>query len=168
MAEYCQSNSNSYSGVSANNFRGNEINTPNSVIGVDCTGITGYMFTDGAVGTVTGKVYNSSHVLQKTWSSIDASTITDSELPYSFTGSSYTIQSDDIVGFEADLSSGSVDIMIATTTQTGWKRVERDSGVWSTPTDTVALKMCLTDDPAPSSGGTVMPPPYANIGLSGL
>ena len=146
--EFCQSNSNTASGFKEDEFRGNVIVSGNSVIGASCTALTLYISGESTPeGTIYARVYNDSGVLQHTWNSINSSSgewIDGTITAFTFTGSAYTIQEDDRVGLEADMTQGLGEIAVSTSAQTGWERIERNDGSWSTPTTTVAIKMCIT------------------------
>jgi hypothetical protein len=168
MAQYCQSNQDTFSGFSEQNAVGNVVTSSNSVVGKNATALTGYLRDGGsATGTIYARVYNSSGVLQATFGSIDASTLTGSEATYVFTLSSgsHTVATSDRFVFEADFSTGSAESAVATSAQSGWERIEFKDGSWTTPTVTVAIKMCITATAAPSTSTTLLPPPIAMVNL---
>ena len=168
MAEHCQSNSNATGGITDGNALGNSITSGNLLIGNSTTQLTGYLgYGSPMTGTIYGRVYDSSGSLVHTYGSVDASTLTDEEESVLFTGGgTYTISSSDRVVFELDVSAGNARYDVQTTAESGWKRVERESGSWSTPEDNVAVKMCITYSASPpSTGGTLLPPPIAWVNV---
>ena len=150
--QFCQSNGGALEGMGDDNaFFGNVITSGNSVIGASCTALTMYLddYNDSSPGgTIYARVYNDSGVLQHTWNSINANTLTGSNVGYTFTGDSFTIQEDYRVGIVWEDKTGGGRVDSVGSSQSGWSYIERNGGSWTTPSTSKAFKMCITGIPA--------------------